>query len=357
VEEEEREKVEMIFINTITQKISLTIFALLVFSPFSFAYAQTAEVKPKIVVVPVKQKFKRKYKKVMSGSETFAEKSIAVDATVNITLCVSEGNLKINGWERNEIRAFVNNGSEVGFNVREKNKQSNKAVWVKVLGFDPTKNIGTNPNECLSGEEIELDVPRGATVIIKGQTSETIIESVGKVSVEIDGGDIFLNGIERGIDAKVYEGDITVGKSGGAMTLTSTTGNIVAFDVAPSGIGDIFKAKTSSGAITLQSVEHRQMEINSNSGSMKFIGEFLSGGQYTFGTLNGSILLAIPQNSSCKINASFGRGAFNSELPLLNVVKNTTSNTQGLSALVGSGDAALNLRTYSGAIRIKKSEK
>lgn len=353
MEKEEREKVEMIFINTITQKISLIIFALLLFSPFSFAYAQTAEVQPKIVVAPVKQKFKRKYKKVKSGSETSAEKSIAVDANVNISLCVSEGNLKINGWERNEIRAFVNNGSEVGFNVREKNKQSNKAVWVKVLGFDPTKNKETNPDECLSGEEIELDVPRGATVDVTGQASETRIESVVKVSVNIVGGDIFLSDIERGIYAKTYEGDVTVGKSGGAMTLLSTTGNIVGFNVAPSGIGDIFKAKTSSGAITLQSVEHRQMEIGSNSGSMKFVGEFLSGGQYTFGTQNGSILLAIPQNSSCKINASFG-GTFNSELPLLNVVKNAASKTQSLSALMGSGDATLNLTTYSGAIRIKE---
>ncbi len=359
MKKEESEKVEMIFKSTITQKISLTIFALFLSAPFSFISAQTVEVepnivKPRIVIAPVKQKFKRKYKKVTSESQTPAEKSIAVDAKVNIQLCVSEGNLKITGWERNEIRAFVNNGSEVGFNVREKNKQSNKAVWVKVLGFDPTKNKETNLDECLSGEEIELDVPRGATLNVRGQTSETIIESVGRVSVEIGGGDIFLSDIERGIEAKVYEGDVTVGKSGGAMTLISTTGNIVAFDVAPSGIGDIFKAKTSSGAITLQSVEHRQMEIGSNSGSMKFVGEFLSGGQYTFGTLNGSILLAIPQNSSCKINASFGRGAFNSALPLLNVVKNATSKTQSLSALMGSGDATLNLTTYSGAIRIKK---
>ncbi len=354
MEKEEREKVEVRSINTITQKISLTIFALLLLTPFSFAYAQTAEAEPKIVVAPVKQKFKRKYKKVTGGNETSAEKSIAVDAKVNISLCVSDGKLKVNGWERNEIRAYVVSGSEVGFNVREKNKQSNKAVWVEVLGFDPTKNKETNPDECLSGEEIELDVPRGATVNVKGQASETIIESVGKVTVGIVGGDIFLSDIERGIDAKTYEGDVTVGKSGGAMTLISTTGNIVAFEVAPSQIGDIFIAKTSSGAITLQSVEHRQMEINSNSGSMKFVGEFLSGGQYTFGTQNGSILMAIPQNSSCKINASFGFGAFNSEFPLLNVVKNATSKTQSLSALLGSGDATLNLTTYSGAIRIKK---
>ena len=358
MEKKEREKVEMFFINTITQKISLTIFALLLFSPLSFVYAQTEEVKPKIVVAPVKQKFKRKYKKVMGGSETSAEKSIAVEANVNISLCVSEGNLKINGWERNEIRAFVNNGSETGFKVLQKNKQSSNAVWVMVVGYDTAKNKELNSDECLSGEEIELDVPRGASVNVKSRTSEAKIESVGRARIENVGGDIFLINVAQGIDATTYEGDVRVEKSGGAMTLTSTTGNIVAFEVAPSQIGDIFKAKTSSGAITLQSVEHRQMEIGSNSGSMKFVGEFLSGGQYRFGTSNGSILLAIPQNSSCKINASFGFGAFNSELPLQNVKKNPnpTSKAQSLSALIGNGDANVSLTTYSGAIRIKKSE-
>jgi hypothetical protein len=282
-----------------------------------------------------------------------AEKSISVDAKVNISLCVSEGKLKINGWDRNEIRAFISEGSEVGFNVREKNKQNN-AVWVMVIGFDPAKNEAADADECLSGEEIEIDVPRGAIVNVKGQASETMIDSVGRARVENVGGDIFLNNVTQGIDATTYEGDVTVEKSSGAMTLASTTGNIVAFDVSPSEIGDIFKAKTSSGAITLQQVEHRQMEVNSNSGSMKYSGLLKNGGQYTFGTLNGSMQLLIPEKSSCKINASFGYGAFNSEIPLQNVVKNANPKTQSLTASMGAGDATVSLRTYSGAILIRK---
>ena len=355
MERQEKKKVVMTFTDTITRKISFAIFALLLFAPFSFSTAQTAEVEPKVVVAPVKQKFKRKYRKATSGSETSDEKSIAVDAKVNITLCVAEGNLKITGWERSEIRAFISNGNEIGFNVREKNKQ-NKAAWLTVTGLDAARNNQATSRECLSGEEIELDVPRGATVNIESRTSETTIETVRKVFVKNVGGDISLNNIEQGITASTYQGDITVEKSGGAITLVSGNGNIVAFDAAPTEIGDIFKAKTSSGAITLQGIEHRQTEINSNSGSIKFIGAFQSGGQYTFGTTNGSVSLAIPEKSSCKINASYGFGAFNSELPLQNLKKNPnpTSKAQSLSASIGSGDANVNLTTYSGAIRIRK---
>ena len=282
-----------------------------------------------------------------------AEKSIVVDAKVNISLCVSQGKLKINGWNRSEIRAYVG-GSEVGFKVLQKSKQNNNAVWVMVVGFDTAKKQTVNGDECLSGDDIEIDVPRGATVDVKNNESETTISSVAKATVKNVSGDIYLNDIERGVDATTYEGDVTVEKSGGAVSLSSTTGNIIAFDLMPSEIGDIFKAKTNSGAITLQNIEHRQMDINSNSGSMKFTGEFQNGGQYRFGTQNGSIILLMPENSSCKIFASYGFGAFNSELPIKNLVKSPVSKTQSLTATMGAGDATLNLTTYSGAIRIRK---
>ena len=332
------------------------LFAFLCLNAVFVAAQVTVEPNPKVLVktkIKPNKVWKAK-KEIENKSPIPAEKSIAVDANVNISLCVETGNLKINGWERNEIRAFVSNGSQLGFNVREKSKRSNKPVWVMVLGFDPAKNTDSNADECLSGEEIEIDVPRNATVNVKSRESETTIELVGKVTVENVGGDIFLNHIARGVEATTFEGDVTVGNSSGAVTLQSTTGNIVVFDAAPSEIGDIFKAKTNNGAIMLKDVGHRQMEVGSNSGSVSFTGEFLTGGQYNFNTSNGSITLTIPQNSSSKITASYGYGAFSSEIPLQNLVKPATSKAQNLTGQIGKGDATLNLTTYSGALRIKK---
>jgi hypothetical protein len=293
-------------------------------------------------------------RQVRNESETPAEKSIATDAKVTITLCVSEGKIKVNGWERSEIRAFVGEGSEVGFKVLQKNRQSEKPGWVQVLGFDPSKPVAGRVDECVFGEDIELDVPRGATVNIKSRSSETVITSVAKATVENVGGDIFLSEITQGIDAKTHEGDVTVEKSGGAITLSSIVGNILAFDVSPSEIGDIFKAKTSNGAIVLQKVEHRQMDVSSNSGSIKYDGEFLGGGQYGFRTQNGSIMLTIPETSSCKVNASYGFGSFNSEIPMQNVVNPPNVKIRNLSGVIGKGDATVNLNTYTGRIEIKQ---
>lgn len=287
-------------------------------------------------------------------SKLFFEKSISVDAKIYISMCVAEGKVKINGWERNEIRAFIKEGSPVNFEIRKKNEQTKNPLWVGIVNFEASNNKNVSSGECLSGEEIELDVPRSATVEIKGSASRTNINSISKSLIRYVSGDIFLNNIAQGIEALTSEGDVTVENSSGAISLTTTTGNIVAFNVNSKEVRDIFRSKTTSGAITLQQLEFGQTEANSSSGSIRFNGAIQNGGQYDFRTHNGAITLFIPQNSSVKLDASYGFGVFDSELPLKNVVKPTTSKTQSLTALLGSGEATLKLNTYNGAIRIKK---
>jgi hypothetical protein len=309
---------------------------------------------PVLVPYKVKNKEAKSKKQIVNENSTAAEKSIKVDAKVNISLCVSEGKIHVNGWDRNEIRAYVSGGSEVGFDVLQKSKQAESAVWVMVLGFDPAKNKDASADECLSGDEIELDVPRGATVNIKGRESETTIESIWKAKVENVSGDIFLNDIQGGIEATTYEGGVTVGKSSGAMNLTSNLGNIVAYEVSPSEIGDVFKAKTINGMITLDQIEHRQIDAGSNSGSIKFTGEFVRGGRYNFGTSSGSVLLILPEKTSCSINAVIGFGQFSSEIPLSTENISNPGGVKSLTGLIGGGDATLMLKTYNGRLNIRK---
>ncbi|MEO7539058.1 MAG: hypothetical protein ABIV21_03455 [Pyrinomonadaceae bacterium] len=210
-----------------------------------------------------------------------SEKAIAVDKNVNISLCVTQGNLKINGWNRNEVRVFVSAGAKFGFKVLEKSKE-NKPVWIGVTGWESKGGSA----DCIWGEEIEIDVPVGAVVNIKGQETKTTIDTVRKANVKTIGGDITVRNASNGVMASTYEGDVTVERSQGAMVLESTTGNILIFDVGPSDIGDILKAKTNSGMISLQSLEHRQVEVGSISGSIAFNGDILNGGTYSLTTSN-----------------------------------------------------------------------
>lgn len=290
----------------------------------------------------------------MFGGDT-TERSIAVDTNVNIKLCVVQGNLKITGWNRSEIRVFVKDGSKIAFKVLEKNRQDQKPVWVQAVGLDPQKVNKAFP-DCLWGEDIEIDVPVNATINVYAQETTTSVDTVKKANLKNIGGDISLRNVTAGIVASTYEGDITVANSQGALALESTTGNIVVFEAGPSAIGDIFKAKTNSGAISLQRLEYRQIDVGTISGSIAYSGEILSGGSYGLGTTNGSIRLSIPHNSACKFSATFSPGSFNSDIPFKVLTENLSSGpVKSIVATLGTGgDASLKLTALNGSISIRK---
>jgi len=297
---------------------------------------------------PPNARFPRSYE-----SEQTTEKFIAVDPNVSIKLCVSDGNLKVNGWERNEVRVFVRSGRLPGFKVLEKDEKSGKANWLLVANQRPE---GARPGpmpECLAGE-IEMDVPIGSGLSLTGRGANTEIDSIKKVSVKTADGHISLKSIPGGIAASTYQGNLEVVNSGGNIALETTTGNITAFDVSPGQIGDLFRAKSNGGNVSLQQVEHRQIEASSITGSVNFNGKFLPGGLYNFKTSNGSIRMLIPLKSSATIKANYGFGSFNSEIPLKFIYENKTDGGKNFQAMIGTGDANINLITNTGVIAIKK---
>ena len=326
---------------------ALSLCILGVFAAGVFAQPQP----PKTPIYGVKRKLPPSKK--LPGVVGDSEKSLVVDANVAIKLCVLEGKLKITGWERNEVRVFVKDGGSLGFKILEKDAATGKPVWILVTGERSEQPTGET-KECLSGGNIEIDVPLRSSLSLSGRVAETTVDSVKKVGVKNIGGDITLRNISGGIMAATYEGDVTVENSGGSISLESSTGNIVAFEVSPGQIGDLFKAKTNNGLISLQKVDHRQIEANSISGSVLFNGKFLSGGLYNFKTSNGSIKLTIPHDSSCTITAAYGFGSFNSDIPLNIVTENVSPGGKNVVATIASGNATVNLTTNSGHIGIRK---
>jgi DUF4097 and DUF4098 domain-containing protein YvlB len=103
-------------------------------------------------------------------------------------------------------------------------------------------------------------------------------------------------------------------------------------------------------------VDHRQIEATSVSGSVIFNGKFLPGGLYTLNTTNGSIKMSIPADSSCKIIASYGYGTVNSAIPMKILTETVSQGGKSLVALIGAGDATVNVTTSSGTINIGKQQ-
>ncbi len=291
----------------------------------------------------------------MYGGDTY-ERSIAVSPNVNLSLCVSQGNLRVNGWNRNEVRVYVKDGGKMKFHVREKNEKDGKPNWISPVPFDQKHANRTYPN-CIWGDDIEIDLPVTASIEITGTETEATIDDVRKVLFKNNSGDITVRNAVNGVTASTYEGDVTVEGSTGPMSLETTSGNITAFQLSPSEIGDRFTAKTGSGAVLLQNVTHRQTQVTSISGSVAFTGDIRPGGSYSLSTTNGSIRMTLPASTACQFLAVYGAGNFISEIP----VKLETENLIGgpLKKVAGKigpgGDAVLKLTANNGSIGIRKN--
>lgn len=282
-----------------------------------------------------------------------SEKAFQVDPAVSIKLCLAEGELKINGWKHDEVRVFVKEGRKFRMKPLEKSVESGKANWLWI-GNSAEGRPGPS-QQCLTGERIEIDAPVGASFDISGRSANTTVDSVKKVKVNLIEGGITVRNVSGGIDAYTGQGDVTVENSSGALALESTTGNIVAVEVSPGQIGEVLRAKTNSGAVSLQRVSHRQIQASSISGSLIFEGKFLPGGIYNFRTSNGSIRLGIPQDSSCLFRATYGFGSFNSEIPLKTITEDNTPRAKTVIAKLGEGAATVSMTTTSGSIAIRRS--
>jgi hypothetical protein len=288
-----------------------------------------------------------------NGDGFTSERSMQVDGSVAIKLCVEKGNLKVNGWRRNEVRVFVKNGRRFAMKTLEKSPETGKVNWLR-LAHAPVP--GTRAvSECLTGDSVEIDAPIGSSFDIGGRAGRMSIDSVKNVKIKILEGIIMLRNVAGGIEAYTGRGDLLVDNSAGAIWLENTTGNIVAIDVKPGKIGEVMRAKTNGGAITMQRVEHRQIEASSISGSLLFDGKFLSGGIYNFRTSKGSIKLSLPAATSCTFKAIYGAGEFESEIPLKIITQNNSPRLKTVVATMGSGDAAVNLTTSTGSIGIRKT--
>ena len=353
------------------RKLQLGALLVLLCAGGLFSVAAQQAKTPKPAPTPKKEKEEWKYEAPprepmpLPGRPTYpwektqtSEKSIEVDSNVNIKLCVanqsSPGDLKINGWERNEVRVFVRNGRLPGFKVLEKDEKSGRANWLYITNAPPEGSRPGPRPECLAGADIEIDVPMGAAVDFTGRSANAVIDSIRKVKIESNEGNFQIRNIAGGINATTYGGNLNVESSEGQIVLSTTSGNILAFGVNQGRVGDLFKAKSSSGSVILQQVEHRQIEASSISGPINFKGKLLTGGLYSFKTSSGPIRLQIPLKSSFSVKAAYGFGGFDSELPLKIIYKTEAEGQANMQAIAGAGDSNINLTTSQGSILLKK---
>ena len=308
------------------------------------------------------------------------ERVVAADPSVALSLCIASGDLKVHGWDRNEVRARSNDAAEIEFRRPAGARDSNPAREITVMIADTTPR---RAGSCSFEGDIELDVPRGASVRLQTRDGDIQVADVSTVSANTQAGDLDLAGVKRSVEARTIGGNISLRNSTGSAQLHSVGGTIEAGGVGPAVAGDAFEAATVGGDIRLDKTSFVELEARTVDGDLSLSGPLAVGGRYEFKTISGDVSLTLPADSSFRLDATLSRGGeLVTEFPLKTtepkglssqspprsgppakgdlsidpdtLIKGTGYGLQRISGVYGTGDALITASSFSGAIHLKK---
>jgi hypothetical protein len=146
-------------------------------------------------------------------------------------------------------------------------------------------------------------VPRGATVDVQSRNGHVEVADVSEARVRALSGDVEVRRVSQSVEVSCLSGDVSVSDSSGPVRVTTTSGDVEARNVRNLSAGDYFEAKSASGDVTLEGVTHRQVTGNVVSGSVLYTGALARGGSYDFRTISGEVTMELPADSSFSLHA------------------------------------------------------
>ncbi|HVF28392.1 MAG TPA: DUF4097 family beta strand repeat-containing protein, partial [Pyrinomonadaceae bacterium] len=220
---------------------------------------------------------------------------------------------------------------------------------------------------CGGMSNVELDVPRGAMVVVKTGSGDLEVSDVAEARLGSNVGDIEVRGITRAVEAtSLASGSVFVEDSTGRVRLRSVGGDVEVVNVRAAANGDNLIVNSTSGSIRLDRVSYSRIEVSTIGGDVRMASALVRGGSYSFKTYSGDVTLELPADASFKISARVvADGDILTDFPVK--VSGTVPlppNEESAGRLVGNvgsgkveADAAsLNLSSFHGTLRLRKRE-
>lgn len=294
-----------------------------------------------------------------------ATRTVAAQPDVVVSLCLASGGIVVRGWDRQEIRARA--GDVERLEVRGGGAASAQPTKrVEVLVSKDEDEDGFGPMGCAGDGHVELDVPRGATVSLQIHEGDIEVSGVAEARVESLNGDVEVARVSRSVEVSTMTGDISVKDASGRVRLRAINGSVEATNVRAVEPSDDFLATSTSGDVRLERISHIKVRGMTIGGDVEMTGPLTQGGSYELKSTSGDVSLILPSDASFRLIARvIANGEIITDFPVkatANTAATATSDKNKHSPLtmsrlvgtVGSGDAELNLYTFSGTVHLKK---
>lgn len=261
----------------------------------------------------------------VASAETI-KKKFTTTASPSFSLHSHAGTVSIKGWEQNEIEI--------------QGESSSDSMEVIIVGGEQKVSVQTHPKrERLSPDEVRLDfqiqVPRQATVRVDSERGEIQVQDVE--------GNVTVVGISNAVSLSKVRGNISVTTTDGPIRMQSSEGHI--------------KAESISGDLIFVQVNGPELRASTNSGRIRYEGDFGQGGTYVLNNYSSPIDILASAKASFDLTARAIQGLIQSTLsfrptPLGNPFRRL-SPTKFLQGRFNTGSSTVEVTSYSGTIRVQ----
>ena len=256
-----------------------------------------------------------------------SEKVFPVSKIPNLMVTNYTGAVSVKGWQNSEIKIISTKYSQ---NVEIDTEANTSKVRVSTHVLD----------KLASTEKAKVDYQ----IYVPEESNLDIRSNMGSVEVENIKGEVAIDVVEAAVKIVGVTGYLHTRSLGSKISISNSRGIIQTTTVS----GDIFFSKLDSNNLTALSTL----------GNISYEGDFASGGKYNFSTNEGLILIQCPDQASVEWDAKTVKGVIESDLPIKSKThRPATRDSYGKQSLLGTlntGDATVQLSTFSGKIKINR---
>ena len=268
---------------------------------------------------------------LLAGQGNRFEKTLETTANPRVTITNRAGDVVVRGWDKTQVHAVYNVRSpqvELDTEALPSEGPADKIHFATHL-LDPS----------VSGAEQKadytLDVPLGTSLEVRNAQGSVRIEKLqgDDATVETVGAAIFVSDFTGHLLLQSVGGNIDVSHASGRVEAYSITGNLH------------FLSPTTS-----------RLRGTTTSGRILFEGDFPDGGDYSLSDYSGDMEILCPPSASFELFAKTVQGKLVNEMSMTTQHRASTPHGSAYS-LFGTrltGKATVNLRTFSGNIRIRQ---
>jgi hypothetical protein len=215
-------------------------------------------------------------------------------------------------------------------------------------------------------EQVQVDanqygnrVDARSRTTVKGGGDATRVDYEVTVPADVDltihggGGPVRVDKLRGDVEIESESGKVDVREvTNSHVHVRSVTGPVSLFAVNNAHI----EVTTVSGDVTLKSVSGPHLNVNAGKGSIYYDGDFGGAGEYTLINNSGNIEVTVPASASISLKAHSIRGSVENDLPLQAMpgVAPVSDSARSLMGTSQAGTSSVDLRSFSGKIRVKK---